>query len=234
MGDIQDRQPGMIAQAFQIGKDLVLAGLVQGRQRLVHQQQPGMGQDRPAKRDALALAPRQRGGAAGQQRTDAQHFGHAVQVGLPPAACEPVAVQQVLPDRQVRKQPCILEDIADAAPVRRQEDALAAVCQHGAAVSDAPVVRPQKPGDGVDDGGLSRTRMPEQRRQPRRGVEGRIQQEARKGMTQRDGQHHAPRMRRAMARDSHSDRNSAPMATATAMMTSRAAAASPPGTCRNA
>ena len=56
MADIKDWQ-AQIAQAFQIGQDLGLAGLVQGGQRFVQKQQFGRGQDGAAEGHALTFSP---------------------------------------------------------------------------------------------------------------------------------------------------------------------------------
>ncbi len=56
MADIQDRQRGLIAQAFQIGQDLGLAGGVEGGERFIHQQKLWFGKQGAAKGDALLFA----------------------------------------------------------------------------------------------------------------------------------------------------------------------------------
>ena len=229
MADIEDRQAGFVPQTFQIGQDSVLAGLIQRREGLVHQQQAGIGQDRAAQGHPLAFAPRQGCGTALQQMPDAQHLDHAILHGAA-AMREAASVKQVLPHAEMRKQPRLLKDIADTAPVGRKKSACRGIRQDGAASLDAGVVGAHQAGDGVDDAGLARSRLAEQGGNAGRGLESRIQREVRKGVADGDGQHHPPPMRRATARDRASDRNSAPMAMATAIRTSRTAAPSPPGT----
>jgi hypothetical protein len=56
MADIDHRYAGLVAQAHQIGQDLLLALLHRASQRLVQQQQSRLRQQRAAERDALALA----------------------------------------------------------------------------------------------------------------------------------------------------------------------------------
>ena len=56
VADIDDRQPHLVAEPLDIGKELRLPRLVEGGERLVHQQQPGAGEQRAAEGDALLLA----------------------------------------------------------------------------------------------------------------------------------------------------------------------------------
>ena len=61
-----------------------------------------------------------------------------------------------------------------------------------------------------------------------------IEIESREGMAERDGEDHEPDTLFATRRATNSDRISAAMAMTIATMTSRPAAASPPGACRKA
>ena len=59
VADVQDRDRERGVQRLEIGQDLVLAQAVEPGQRLVHQQQPGLREQRAADRDPLALAARE-------------------------------------------------------------------------------------------------------------------------------------------------------------------------------
>ena len=232
MADEQDRHLCFVAQPFQIGQDFGLARLVQGRHRLIHQQHRRVGQQGAANGDAAALAARKRAGPAGQQRLDPQKVQHALQRLPRPLLCKPAPVQQVLAHRQMREQARILKHIAQTAAMHRDIDPARTVEQHPPVAGDAPRIRPQQARHGIDDGRLARPRPPEQRGDPGRRREGNVQREACKSMAQMHIQRHAPAIRRATDRPTHSDRSSASIAMAMATSTSRNAASSPPGTCR--
>ena len=235
MADIEDRHAGLVAQAFEIGQDLGLAGLVQGGQRLVRQDQARGGQQGAPDGHAAALSAGQGSGAAGQQRADAQHLHHAIQIGRGGVARrEPPAIEQVLADRQMREQPPLLEDIAKAAAVGGQVAPQGAVGQDPVIDRDPPRIRSQQARDRVHDRGLARTGWPEQHRQPRGGVERHVQVEPGKPVGQADLQRHAPATRRATRRARTSDSSSAVMAMVIDTKTKRPAAASPPGACSRA
>ena len=72
MAHIDDGNPDLVPQPFQIGHDLVLAALVERCERLVHQQQPGRGQQGPPDRHALLLAARKPPGRRFEQMPDAE------------------------------------------------------------------------------------------------------------------------------------------------------------------
>ncbi|MGZ2451667.1 hypothetical protein ACVIRO_004421 [Rhizobium ruizarguesonis] len=56
MADIDDRYVGFVAQSLEIRQDLGLTRIIEGCERLVHQQQAGRGEKRAADGDALLLA----------------------------------------------------------------------------------------------------------------------------------------------------------------------------------
>ena len=221
MADVKDRQADIVAQAFQPGHDLGLAVLVQRGKGLVQHQKRRVRQQRPADGDALALAPRQRRGAAVQQSAQAQHLHDAVEIprGVAPPAR---GIAQVRCHRHVRKQPRVLEHAADAARLRRQVGLV--VEQHPVPQRDAAAVGAQKPQDGVDRGGLAAARGAEQRRHPGRRLERHLQRQAGKAVAIGDGQAH-----RAIRRARNSDTSTAASAIATEISTSRIAGPSPEG-----
>ena len=57
MADVDDRQAHVVAQPLDVGQDLRLAAGVERRQRLVHQQQPRLRQQRPAERRPAGVSP---------------------------------------------------------------------------------------------------------------------------------------------------------------------------------
>ena len=146
-------------------------------------------------------------------------------------ACKPAAVEQVLPYGQVRKEPALLEDIADAALVPRHEDPAFRVDEQLAVHADAGTVGPDESGDGVDDRGLPGARLSEQGGEPPGRLEGRVDLKRAEAMNNLDVQAHRRPNRLAACRESISESSSAAMEMAMEMAMSRNAPASPPGTC---
>ena len=110
--DVQHRQAALAAGAPQQLLERLPRLLVHGAQRLVQQQGAGPGGERPRQRHPLALAARERGGAAVEQLL------HAYRLGEPPDVRAPVpavpgraaqAVGDVLRHREVREQQSLLE-----------------------------------------------------------------------------------------------------------------------------
>ena len=66
-------------QRLEIGQDLVLGQAVERRQRLVHQQQPGLREQRAADRDPLALAAREAQRRAVEQARDPEQLDDLVE-----------------------------------------------------------------------------------------------------------------------------------------------------------
>ena len=132
----------------------------------------GPRQQRPADGDPLRLAAREAGRLAVEQGRDAEQRDDAVEfVAVAATAREgrhAPAVAEVAAHRQMREQPRLLEDVADAALVHGHVDAAGCVEQGLAVERDAALRRPDQPGDDVDERRLARTRRPEQRRHPPR------------------------------------------------------------------
>ncbi len=169
MGHVQDRQVEGVAQVLDVGQHLGLARRIERGQRLVHQQQPRLREQRAADRHPLAFATRQRVRTAREQRLEPEQGHHRV-VGharrTRALAGPSQAEAQVVAHRQVRKQPRVLEHDAEFAPVHRQVDAARGVEEDGVADRDAAVLGAQQPGDQVDQGRLAGAAGPEQRGQP--------------------------------------------------------------------
>ena len=144
---------------------------------------------------------------------------------------EPAAVEQVLAHRQMGKQAPLLEDIADAAPVRRHEHARVRVDQHPAVEDDAGLPGAHQAGDDMDERGLAGARAAEQRRQAVAAAKARVEVEIAEPVPRGDLEHHRPWMRRVTWRASSSEASRASSEIATATRVSRRAPASPPGIC---
>src|SRR6185295_9586007 len=77
-------------------------------------------------------------------------------------ARETAAVEQILPHRQMREQPALLEDVTDTATVRRHEDVAIGVEQDLAVDRHSSVVGFYESADEIDDRGLAGTGSAEQ------------------------------------------------------------------------
>src|SRR5262245_34096273 len=104
MTDVDNRDAALIAQPLDIREDFCLARFIEGRKRLVHQQEPGMGKQGTSDGNALLLPTRQPAWPALKQAPDAQQLDDVIEMIAPSGArCEPMAVQQVLPHREMRE-----------------------------------------------------------------------------------------------------------------------------------
>ena len=86
-----------------------------------------------------------------EQRADAEErrdFLHRTGSVARPGEAAPVA--KIAAHGEVREESPFLEDVADAALVRRHEDARRRVDQHGVADGDPPALGADQPGDEVD------------------------------------------------------------------------------------
>src|SRR5690606_6899630 len=137
VADIDDRQPKLVAKLLDEGQDLRLAGRVEGGQRLVHQEKARVREEGPADRDPLFLAARQAPRSPAEERADVEQFDDLLKSYRPLGGRHAAeAVEQVAANIEVGEQPALLEDIAEAAALRRQVDARGAVEQHGAVEGD--------------------------------------------------------------------------------------------------
>ena len=103
---------------------------VERGERLIEQQQPRLRQQRAAERHALPLTAGELARPPREQRLKTEQRDDLVEAdGCGRRARALRAVTQVAADGQVRKQPRILEDVADAAPLGRHGDAGARVGQ---------------------------------------------------------------------------------------------------------
>ena len=139
MPDVDDRDPQLVAQPLDVVQDLALAAGVERGERLVEQQHPRARQQRAPDRDALLLAARQRGRPALEQRCDVEQVDHLVERRVAIfGRGEESAVQEILPYREMRKEPAFLEDVADAPLLGGNPHPARRIEQHLAVHEDAP------------------------------------------------------------------------------------------------
>ena len=130
----------------------------------------------------------------------------------------------------MRKQPRVLEHVADAPPVRRHVDACGRVVQRFAVERDDAAVGPQQPGDHVDQRGLAGAGRAEQAGDAALAFERGFEREFAELFGDVDAQHGQFPCRRLVARRAnHSEAIRAPIAITMEISTSRAAAVSPSG-----
>ena len=95
-------------------------------------------------------------GRRSEQIADVEQVGDARALrGIVGEAVHAPPVVEVLPHVEMRKQPRILEHIADAAPVRRHVHALGGVVERLAVEGDDAAIGPQQSRDHVDQRGLA-------------------------------------------------------------------------------
>ncbi len=184
-----------------------------------------------AERDALAFAAGELAGAAIQQVADIEQIGDALALrGIVGEAVHAAAVIEILPYVEVRKQPRILKDIADAAAVRRDVHACRRVVQRLAIQGNDTAIWPQQPCDHVDQRCFTGAGRAEQAGDAAFAGEGGFDRELAELFGDVYAQHGQFPCRRFVARRAnHSDAISAPIAITMETITSRSAAASPSG-----
>ena len=168
VADVEDRHADLVAQPLDVGQDLGPPLLVERGERLVHQQQPRMGEQRAADRDPLLLAARQRVRPAldaARPMPSSSTIEPKSPATPPVAAREPAAVEQVLAHAEMREQAAVLEDVADAAAMRAARTCRAR-CRPASRRRPTmrAALRPDQAGDDVDQARLARARAAEQRR----------------------------------------------------------------------
>src|SRR5499426_243596 len=232
MRHVDDRHLAFVAQPFDERKNVLLARVVERRQRLVHQEQARGGEQRTADGDALLLASRQRARAAIEEVSDAEEVEHLIEadVALAPGR-EPAAEQEILPHGQVRKQATFLEHVADAPAMSRNEYPLIGIDQRPAVENDAAAVGPHDPGDDVDERGLARAGAAEERREPPVRDEVRIERERSEPVPDVDRETHSTPNCWPTRRANSSETRSAPIEMTIDTSVRRMAPSSPPGIC---
>ena len=165
MADVEDRQAqSPVAQAFEIGQDLLLARAIEARQWFVHQQQARMAKQGATKGNTLLFSARQ-----GRRGTVEQGFKpqkrHDILKARPLAVTRGIARAegQVLAHIKMRKKPRILKDIAQPAAMWRHPDAALRIQEHLTLQHHAADIRAQQSGKRVDHRRLARTRAAKKR-----------------------------------------------------------------------
>ena len=148
---------------------------------------------------------------------------HSEAVHAPP-------VIEILRDVEMRKQPRVLEHIADAPPVGRNMHPRVGIVERFAVERNDTAVGPKQPCDHVDQRGLAGARRAEQPGDAALAGEGSRKREFAELPGDVDAQHGQFPCRRLVARRAnHSEAIRAPIAITMEMMTSRPAAVSPSG-----
>ena len=162
VGDVDggDAEPALQGADFlaQFDPD---AGVEVG-ERLVEEQHVRVDRQRPAERDALALAARELGDVAGAEAGEVQQRQHGLDLGGDLGARDPAqaqAVADVLRDGHVRPERVGLEHHRHAPLLRRQAGDVLAV-EHDPARRNRG-----EPGDRAQQRGLARAGRAKQRRQ---------------------------------------------------------------------
>ena len=156
MTDVEHRYIQLGVQALEIRQDLALALAVERSQGLIHQQQPGAGEQGPGDTDPLALATGQVVRRPLQQVGDAQQLAGMGQVHPPLLAGDALEAElQVGPHRQVREQAGFLEYIAQRPLVYRHKVLTLAVLPNFVIDLDIGLAGPFEPGDTAQAGGLA-------------------------------------------------------------------------------
>ena len=156
VADVEHRDIQLVVQAFQVRQYLAFALAVQGRQRFIHQQQLGAGEQGAGDADALALAAGQVLRMTLKQVPDTQQFGGLGHVHAPLRAWDTFEAElQIGEHRQVRKQARLLEHIAQGAFMRRHKQPFAAVLPHLVVDLHKTVFGAFQTGDAAQAGGLA-------------------------------------------------------------------------------
>src|SRR5260370_6129993 len=234
MADVDDGHPDLVAETFEIRQDLVLARIVERRKRIIHEQQLGRGQQRPAYGHSLLLAAREKARTAAEQMSDTEQFDHLVQIAEAlGSGREPPTIEQVLAHGEMREEASFLKDVTDAAAMLRYEDALLGVDEDVAVKRDVSPVRTDEAADDVDERCLARPGSSEQRRDAPVADELGFELDRPEPMLHVDRDHASTPIRRPTTRPIASEPRRANMEPATAIAVSRNAAGSPPGICVN-
>ena len=152
----------LVVQAAQPGTQIVANPRVQRAERLVEQQHLGIDGQRAGQRHALTLTAGELTRVAGLETAEPHHLQQVVyllgDLGLgPPPNLQPEG--HVVPNGQMLEGRVMLEDKADAAPLRRNPGHIATVYRDGSGI------RLIKSGDGAQQCRLAGTTRAQQCRQ---------------------------------------------------------------------
>ena len=164
VGD-DDRRPAVRGEVpAEVGAQAQPGAGVEGRQRLVEQQQLRREHQRPGERDPLGLPAgqlaRPEPGVVGQaDPVQPRRRGPAGGGAADPLRAQ--AVRDVVQRGQVREEQVVLEDDADPAPLRRRPDAGRGVVEHAAAEPDVAAGERHQPGERAQQRRLAGPVRPE-------------------------------------------------------------------------
>src|SRR5262245_18785644 len=144
---------------------------------------------------------------------------------------EPSAEQQVLPHRKVGEEASLLEHVADAPAVFRNEDSLFGIDEHRVVEHDPAAVGAHDARDDIDQRGLARSGTAEERGETSFRNEARLEQKRPEPVGDIDRETHSFHIRWSTLRASSSDTITAVIEITIAMSVRRIAPASPPGIC---
>src|SRR5262245_5767688 len=144
---------------------------------------------------------------------------------------EPSAEQQILTHREVGEEASLLEHVADAPAVFRNEDSSLGIDQHSAVEHDPAAVGAHDARDDIDQRGLARSGAAEECGETSFGSEARLEQKRAEPVGDVNREAHSFHIRWSTLRASSSDTITAAIEMTIAMSVSRIAPASPPGIC---
>ena len=144
---------------------------------------------------------------------------------------EPSPEQEILPHREVGEETSLLEDVADAPAMLRNEYPSVGIDQHGIVEDDPAAVGANDTGDDIDQRRLARAGAAEERREPPFGNEACLEQKGSKSVRDVDREAHSVHIFRPTRRASNSEMTTADIEIAIDTSVSRNAPVSPPGIC---
>ena len=148
--DVNDRDLCLIAQSLDEGKNLFLQRLVQGGQRFVHEQKMRRREQCPADCYPLFFSARKRAGTSLQKVPDIEEIEHLFDADGPLfARREPLPVQEILSDCEMREKPRLLKNVAKAPSMFGHKNALAGVDQSPAIQDDRALIGAHNSGNDV-------------------------------------------------------------------------------------
>ena len=157
MRHVHDGDAQIVAERLDQGQDFELALGVERGEGLIHQQNLGRGEQRPAHGHALLFAAGKARRLALEQMPDPQRLDH---LGKRNACCslrrKPASEQKILPDAEMREELGILEHEPNPAPIGRHENVSFGIHQDAAIEHDGAAIRPLEASDQIDGHRLAR------------------------------------------------------------------------------
>ena len=148
MGHIQDWYAEPFRDRLDVGHDFFSFAPIQPRQRFVHEQQLGTGQQGAPHGDTLFFASGQIGRRAVQQPSQTQKRYHVFE-RYPGRAPEPPPEQHIRAHGQMREQPDVLKNISEPPPFGREAYAPFRIEPDCLTAGDPPCIRAKQPGKAL-------------------------------------------------------------------------------------